>query len=288
VLVADARSLESRRRTAGSFVFAERRIATYRSEPHGGATLLLLHGFPTAAWDFHLVWPDLGARYNLVALDFLGFGSSDKPRTHTYTIAGQADLVEAWLRSIGVWRVHVLAHDYGVSVAQELLARTREARLSVEISSVSFLNGGLFPEATRPRLIQRVLASSVGTLVAPFVTERTFKQSVARVFGPETGRWDAEFDGMWKVASANGGMGVAPRLLHYMQERRVYRDRWVGALETARCPVGLIAGEADPVSGLATIARWRELLPDAPILPLPGIGHWPQIEAPAAVLQAMR
>jgi pimeloyl-ACP methyl ester carboxylesterase len=288
VLVADPRSLEGWRRTAGSFVHNERRIATYRSEPHDGSRLLILHGFPTAAWDFHLVWPDLARRYNLLALDFLGFGSSDKPANQTYSIGLQADIVEALMKSIGARRTHVLAHDYGVTVAQELLARAREALLTFEITSVSFLNGGLFPESTRPRLIQQVLASPLGPLVARFLTEHSVKRSLARVFGPETGEWTQEIDQMWKVASSGGGLAIAPSLLSYIAERRARRDRWVGALETARCPVGLIAGEADPVSGLPTIERWRELLPDAPVLTLPGVGHWPQIEAPAAVLQAMR
>lgn len=53
--------------------------------------------------------------------------------------------------------VHVLAHDYGDSVAQELLARHYEGRF--HMASCVFLNGGLFPETHRPALVQKLLLS---------------------------------------------------------------------------------------------------------------------------------
>jgi pimeloyl-ACP methyl ester carboxylesterase len=65
----------------------------------------------------------------------------------------QADLQQALLAHLQVEQpVHILAHDYGDSVAQELLARHYENRLAV--ASCVFLNGGLFPETHRPVLMQ--------------------------------------------------------------------------------------------------------------------------------------
>jgi pimeloyl-ACP methyl ester carboxylesterase len=85
--------------------------------------LLLVHGFPTASFDWHLLWPALAEHFHLVAPDLLGFGFSDKPRGHHYRIGAQADRIEQILREREIDRVHVLAHDLGDSVAQELLAR---------------------------------------------------------------------------------------------------------------------------------------------------------------------
>ena len=51
----------------------------YRDE--GGAdrpVLVMIHGFPTASWDWHKVWQPLAARYRLIACDMLGFGSALK------------------------------------------------------------------------------------------------------------------------------------------------------------------------------------------------------------------
>ena len=42
---------------------------------------------------------------------------------HTYSIIEQADIGEALLESLAVTKVHILSHDYGDTVALELLAR---------------------------------------------------------------------------------------------------------------------------------------------------------------------
>ena len=55
-----------------------------------------------------------------------GFGFSNKPRGLTpspYSIYTYADVVESLLEHLEVSAVHVLAHDIGDTVAQELLAR---------------------------------------------------------------------------------------------------------------------------------------------------------------------
>ncbi len=127
--------------------------------------LLLIHGYPTASYDWHKVWPGLAERYSLVTLDMLGFGMSAKPPNARYPIGLQADLCEALLQQHGIVQPHVLAHDYGDTVAQELLAREREGRL--RLASVCFLNGGLFPETHRARPIQKLLANPLlGPLLA--------------------------------------------------------------------------------------------------------------------------
>jgi pimeloyl-ACP methyl ester carboxylesterase len=77
-----------------------------------------------------------------------------------------------------------------------------------------------------------------------------------------------------------------PRLLRYIDERRRQRTRWVGALTQTRLPLRLINGPEDPVSGAHMARRYAELVPNADIVSIPGIGHYPQVEAPDRVLRA--
>ncbi len=128
----------------------------------GTPPILLIHGFPTSSWDWAWVWDELAADHRLIAPDLLGFGFSDKPNPHTYSIAEQADLCEALVRELGLGEHHVLAHDYGDTVAQELLARQNEGTGAGRWRSLCLLNGGLFPETHRPRPIQKLLLSSLG------------------------------------------------------------------------------------------------------------------------------
>ena len=51
---------------------------------------------------------------------------------------------------------------------------------------------------------------------------------------------------------------------------------------------GLIDGLADPISGAHMVARWKEVVGKGTLVELPGIGHYPQIEAPQDVAAHVR
>src|SRR5688572_16035367 len=197
----------------------------YREEGAGPA-LLCIHGFPTASWDWNRMWPELTARFRCIAPDMLGFGFSSKPRPYAYSIHDQADLHEGLCRSLGIDEVDVLAHDYGDTVAQELLARHEDRRARGErglrLRSVCLLNGGLFPEAHRARLVQKLLASPMGPWIGRLVDERRFRRSFRPIFAPDTRPTDEELREFWALIQHNDGLGVQHLLIRYIAERRKF------------------------------------------------------------------
>ena len=262
------------------------RIFVRDAGPADAEALVLIHGFPTASWDFEALWPDLAQRYRVYTLDMIGFGVSAKPAGYEYSLVDQATLFESWLSREGVTAYHVLAHDYGDSVAQELLARQREPGPRPALRSVAFLNGGLFPETHRPLLMQRLLLSPLGPIIGRLASRGRLADSMRRIFGSATPPDEVLIDGFWSLVTANHGRAVMHKLVGYLRERRERRTRWVGALQNAPVPLKLIDGAADPVSGAHMAQRYRELVHAADVTLLEGIGHYPQIEAPAAVLDA--
>lgn len=261
------------------FMFGEHRLRYW--EAGQGEPLLLIHGFPSGAWDWHYQWHALAQRYRVIACDMLGFGFSDKPRGHVYSLLEQADIQQALLKQLGVEHYHVLAHDYGDSVAQELLARDGESRLQ----SLCFLNGGLFPETHRPVLMQKLLMSPIGFLIGPRFNRERMRATFDRVFGINTRPSESEMDAFWTMIATNNGPAIMHRLIRYMAERPVHRDRWVAAMQNTSVPMRVIDGAQDPISGAHMVQRYRELIPDADTVLLPGIGHYPQVEAPEDVLE---
>lgn len=262
------------------------------SSGSGDGNLLCIHGFPTASWDWHAVWPGLRERFaRVIAPDMIGFGWSAKPRNYDYRIADQADIHENLLREQGISRVHILAHDYGDTVAQELLARDAQRRAdrddSLVIESVCLLNGGLFPETHRARVVQKLLAGPLGPLVGVLGTERVFRSNLAAVFGPDTRPSTAELDQFWILWCSKHGKSNGHKLIRYMGERKTNRERWVGALRDTPVPVRLIDGLLDPVSGAHMVRRYRELIPNPDVVELPKVGHYPQLEAPEETLAAV-
>jgi pimeloyl-ACP methyl ester carboxylesterase len=263
----------------------------YQAGGHGGEgpALLLLHGAPSASWDWHLLWPALCRCFaRVVAADMLGYGYSAKPRDYTYSIMDQADLQQGLLESLGLRRCHVIGHGYGDTVAQELLARQegRDGSPGLVLESVCLLNGGLFPEAFRPTFLQKLLLSRVGPLVSKMLTEHGFRTSFSRVFGPNTQPTFDELAEFWQLVAYNGGADLAYRQMRYLKEREQCRERWVEALQRSRVPLRFVCGKLDPVSGPRMVQRYQELVPNPDVVVIQGVGHYPHLEAPAETLRA--
>ncbi len=248
--------------------------------------LLLLHGFPTSSLDWLPIWQGLTARYRVLAFDFLGFGYSDKPKRHHYDLIEQSDLSADLASSHFGTDFHLLAHDYGVSPGQELLARSGESSLSDKVLSCAFLNGGLLPAQHRARPIQKLLAGPLGGLMVRLMSRERFGKSFSEVFGADTKPVTAELDAYWDVISFNGGNRIQNKLLGYMADRRTHGRRWEAVLSQPPCPVALINGTQDPVSGGHLVDAVAELNPDIPAWRLDHVGHYPQTEGAADVLAA--
>jgi len=282
------KSLSDWRAAARHFEAGGRRLAywTENEADEEKPWLLLIHGYPTSSWDWTFIWPSLSAHFRLAALDMLGFGLSEKPKDIAYSIMTQADLQEALFEHLGVSEAHILAHDYGDTVAQELLARNNERALSFALRSIVFLNGGLFPEQHRARLVQKLGLTPFGFLLGAMMSRARLRQTFDGIFGADSKASDEEIDTHWSLILENDGRSVLHKLLQYIPERRANRPRWVGALETARIPLRLIDGGADPVSGAHLYHHYRANVPDADAVLLESIGHYPQTEAPEAVANA--
>jgi len=248
-----------------------------------GRPLLLIHGFPTSSWDWHQVWGALAERRCVIACDMLGFGLSAKPRSG-YSIFRQAEIQMALLQELGVTEFDVVAHDYGDTVGQELLARRNEQGAGFGLGRMLLLNGGLFPEQHRLLPIQRLGSSPFGFIVGRLMNRQRFGQNFCRVFGVETQPDEQELDDFWRLIAHNDGHRISHTLMHYIAERREHRERWVGALQQAAVPLKLVDGGVDPISGRHMYDYFRELVPGAEAVCFDDIGHYPQTEAPDRLL----
>jgi pimeloyl-ACP methyl ester carboxylesterase len=250
-----------------------------------GASLICIHGFPSSSWDFEALWPSLTERFDVMAHDLIGLGKSAKPN-RPLPISLQADIVEELATKGGITEAHILAHDLGDTVAQELLARQFEKTSKIKWLSCVFMNGGIFPETHRPLFIQKLLLSPLGPVVARLMSEKSMKRSLTRVFSKAHPPTDEFIHETWKLVSENNGVSVIPRLIRYITERKICRERWVTPIVKAVVPVRLINGTEDPVSGRHLADRFREVVPNADIVLLENCGHYPHVETPGEVLKA--
>jgi pimeloyl-ACP methyl ester carboxylesterase len=269
---------------AGALVEVGGRRIYVHEQPGAGPPLLLLHGYPSSSYDWHHAWARLAGR-RLIAFDFLGFGLSDKPREHRYSLLAQADLVqEIAARYAGGEPVVLVAHDMGTSVLTELLARDLEGRLPFPLARVLLFNGSMVIEAASLTRGQKLLRSRFGPIAARLSNQRTFTAQFARIFSPEHPLSSEEAEDQWALLAHNGGHRILDRLTFYLHERVTFAPRWHGALRDWPGRLELAWAGRDPVCTEAVLQAVLALRPDTPLTRLRRLGHYPQIEDPVATV----
>ncbi|KAJ8381617.1 hypothetical protein SKAU_G00023950 [Synaphobranchus kaupii] len=281
-------------RASGTFFSHKGHNVFYRDSAGAvGSTdvIILLHGFPTSSYDWYKIWEPLNQRFNrVIALDFLGFGFSDKPRPHRYSIFEQACIVEALVSHLGLGhhRVNLLSHDYGDTVALELLYRRDHNRTGhLTINSLCLSNGGIFPETSYPRFLQKLLKDSgfLSPVLTRLVNFMLFSRGIGDVFGPYTQPTEAELWDMWTgIRFKRWKLGHG----QYINQRQKHRERWVGALTSTFIPLHMIYGPLDPVNPHPQfISLYQNLVKRSTVSVLDEhISHYPQLEDPTGFLNA--
>jgi len=252
-----------------------------------GPTLLLLHGFPTWSYDYAEVASDLARDHDVITLDFLGYGASDKPNPYEYSVAESADIVEDLTARLGVKSTRLVIHDYGGIVGQELADRANRGLLGFAIDSIVMLNCGIVYSAYRPTRAQKLLIMPVvGKLLASRVSAARIRSLLDEVRGSKLTQ--TEFEDLWLGMSRENGEKLWHLLIKYNAERAIHHRRWETALANWDGPLHLVWGPDDPVSGRHVLEQAVKVLPHATVTELAGVGHYPQSEAPQAVAAAVR
>ena len=264
----------------------------YRMEG-SGPPLLLIHGYPFNSFDWSPIWPTLIQQFTVIAPDMMGMGFSDKPVTYNYSVHDHADMHEALLAHLDVRAAHILAHDIGDSVGQELLARhefAQQAYGALRIDSITWLNGGMFIESYTPRTAQKLMSQTpLGDIMSRVqdrpLSRRLLEPTLREMFGPNTKPTRQMMDVFNQILDYHDGRRVLHKVGRFINDRYIHRNRWVRAMRQTKVPMRLIDGPIDPNSGAHMARRYAEVIPEADIVMLADdIGHWPQLEAPDAVL----
>jgi pimeloyl-ACP methyl ester carboxylesterase len=121
--------------------------------------------------------------------------------------------------------------------------------------------------------------------IAP--TEETFVASLASIFG-ETPAAEDELHSQWELLARQDGQTILPRTIRYIEERRVHEDRWIAALRDHPSPIALAWGDRDPIAVYAMAERFISERPGTPLARLEGVGHFPMIEAPGPLYDAIK
>lgn len=244
-------------------------------------TLLVLHGFPTSSFDFHRVIPHFTKRFRVIVHDHLGFGLSEKPREYSYSLFEQGEVAMELWRKLGITRGHLLAHDYGTSVATEVLARRERGLCPVELQSVTLANGSVFIELAHLTPSQILLRNKVlGPIFASLSSRFVFQAQLRKIFGTPDAVSKEELDAAWDLLVHADGKRALPAISSYLDERSRFKERWIGALRKLDLPAHVLWGRRDPVAVPAIAEALASTIPGARLTWLDELGHYPMLENP--------
>jgi pimeloyl-ACP methyl ester carboxylesterase len=245
---------------------------------HGLDPVLVLHGFPSCSFDWRHILDDLRAQRRVVAVDFLGFGLSDKPDLR-YSMRLQADVIEAVARDLELQSVALLTHDMGDTVGGELLARSLEGTLPFAVSQRVLTNGSIYIEMAHLSTGQLLLLSLPDERTDLVVADG-FKAGLAGTFSPLSAVVESELEAQWLLAERDGGNALLPRTIRYIEDRRAEERRFTGAIETHASPLAVVWGADDPIAVVAMTDALVRARPNTHVTILDGVGHYPMVEAP--------
>ena len=244
-------------------------------------TMVVLHGYPTSSYDYYKVLPELSKHYRVIIHDHLGFGFSDKPLDYSYSLLDQAGLALQLWQQLGVKKVHLLAHDYGTSVATEIIARNNNHELTIEIEKLTLCNGSMHIELSQLRTIQKLLKNKwLGKYVAKLTTYAIFSKNLRNVYFDKTKVSNNELKDMWMQLEYNEGRKVIHKLSQYINERYTYWNRWIGALKETNLQTNIVWAKNDPVAVPAIARLIATEISNNKLFWIENTGHFPMLENP--------
>ena len=247
-----------------------------------GEAILFVHGTPTWSFEYRHLIRALSATHRCIALDHLGFGLSDRPAEFSYSPEAHARVLAEFVDRVGVDRFTLVAHDYGGPIALPLaLASPGRVR------ALAILNSWMcsFDDDPELRRKARLAGGALGRLLYrrlnfPLRTLMPYAYGDKQKLTPEIQRQylapfpdaDARERALWALARALLGSSAH------------FDSLWRRRASLTDMPALIVWGMRDRALPPSLLARWREALPQAQVVELASVGHWPHEEAPTEVL----
>lgn len=265
----------------GEFLTINNRKIFVIDEGNSDKTLVILHGYPTSSFDYYKTLPYLTKQYRVIIHDHLGYGFSDKPLDYSYSLIEQADIALLLWEKLNLKNFTLLAHDYGTSVATEIIARNNQNQLNINIQKLILCNGSMHIELAKLRTIQKLLKNKItGKWVAKLANQAIFNRNIRNIYFDSSKVSKEELDEMWSQINYNNGRNVIHLLSNYINERYFFWNRWIGGLTQTKIPTKIVWATHDPIAIKTIAEQLHKEIPNNELLWLENTGHFPMLENP--------
>ncbi|MER6129049.1 alpha/beta fold hydrolase [Streptomyces sp. NPDC001795] len=248
-----------------------------------GRPILFLHGNPTWSFLYRGIITRLQDRFRCVAVDYPGFGLSDRPSGYGYTPAEHMQVVGELVDHLGLEDLIIMGQDWGGPIGVALATTIPE-----RVSGLVLGNTWFWPvDLPATRIFSRVMSSPPlqwAILQRNFFVERLIPAGAARRLT------SAEMDhyrGVQPSPQARVGVAEFPRQLLAARPWLAKLAAQAPALLWAK-PVLLVWGMRDVAfPPKATLPRMRATFSDVVLVELPMARHFIQEDAPEEIGRAV-
>ncbi|MGL5035588.1 MAG: alpha/beta fold hydrolase [Microcystaceae cyanobacterium] len=259
-----------------------------------GAAIVLVHGFGASWGHWRKNLPVLGENYRCYALDLIGFGDSAKPKPgeeidYTFEIWGQ--LVADFCREVVGSSAFLVGNSIGCVVVMQTAVDYPDRVLGLAALNCSLRLLHERKQAQLPwyktigsKVLQKTLKNQkIGRFFfQQIATPKTVRNILLQAYGNPEAVTDELIEILMKPAQDPGAADVFLAFTGYSQGP-LPED----LLPRLTCPTILLWGTADPWEAIALGRELGNYDTVEKFIPLEGVGHCPQDEAPELVNQIL-
>jgi pimeloyl-ACP methyl ester carboxylesterase len=269
------------------FVLRDQHRIYVRDAPGAEPAVILMHGFPDNAQLYDRLIPYLSPPQRVVAFDFLGWGSSDKPSGYHYTADNQVGDLDAVVTQLGLKQFTLVAHDASGPPAIDWALAHPERLAGLVLLNTYYCE---MPTLRAPEAIWlfstpviRNVARRVSQMFGNWIFRRMYWWQVGKFFRDAVVRSEfvpvlyQQFDAIPSARPAF--FGLNEDLLPTIRSR----TRMIPKMKEFRRPVRIIFGDADPYLNKGVAQKFHEFLPGSELFLVPGARHFVQMDEPEQV-----
>jgi pimeloyl-ACP methyl ester carboxylesterase len=253
---------------------------TYEAGPRDrGEAVVFVHGVPGPSDDWERLAPRTSEFSRVVAMDLPGYGRADRPDDFDYTIAGYGRHIGALLDELGVTRAHLVMHDFGAGFG---LSWAKDQPKS--LASVTLINSGIlsgyrwhkYAKAWQTPLLGELIQATATTTLVHRALSMDNPRPLPRSFAEQIMRF-----------ADRGHKRAVLKLYRATRDPDRTFAPVARATKNLDVPACIVWGDGDPYLPTKYGEQQRDFFPRAEFHLLPGLGHWPFIDDPEAVENAV-
>jgi pimeloyl-ACP methyl ester carboxylesterase len=242
-------------------------IHYYQGGPADAETILMIHGFGANKDNWVRFAKFFTKRYQVIALDLPGFGDSSKPDA-SYDVGTQAERVAAFVKTLGLSKVHVVGNSMGGHIAALYAARHPE-----QVQSLALFDNAGVTSPKKSELYEMLERGDPNPLVAR--DAESFAKLVSFVFVQPPSVPANVRRYMAEQASARSAQN--DKVFSHLRERYIPLEPELPKIQAATL---LLWGDEDRVLDVSSIEVMKPLLKKPTVVIMKDCGHVPMIERP--------